>query len=303
MGDAVPMIDDLKFPGHGYPEREAELRRGADATTWARLTQNQPTGGRAVILYDADAEEPQIAATPFLDLGGADQDATQMQIVIDQPRVIWHRASTLAGLDITNLSGEYSNVTVDTTDHFPGDSTPIVWPPISVLIEFGTLTKTQIIVDIINGARINIAASWVRAYAVVTDDAANRPGTSAAYALRAFATPGWPSSSLAQRTVWVGTLTDGAPSSVFAVPAAAKRVALVGCDTSATPPIITSGYIRFWQRPDGPTAMAGNVGNYFVSGNQPGPFVVPNGAAYFDVVSQMGDALTTPFAAVFDLAA
>ncbi len=45
---------------------------------------------------------------------------------------------------------------------------------------------------------------------------------------------------------------------------------------------------------------AHNVGNYLVSGNQPGPFPVPNGAEYFSVTPQVGADL--PFAAIFDLA-
>jgi hypothetical protein len=298
-----PLYDGLVFPGHGMPRRVSMDRPGdgALATKWARLTQGQPTGGRAVILYDNTVIGPQIAGTPFLDLGGDDHDAEQMQIVIDSPRLLWRPFSELAGEPLQNIQGEYDNLEIDTTDDFPGTAAPIIWPPISVLIEFGTLTRTRILVDAVNGARVNVSASAVRAWAVITADATNQPGTSAAYALRAFATPGWPTTGDAQRTVWLGSIAGGGlgTSDVFAVPEYAREVTLVGCDVTATPPAVTVGYIRFWQSPDG-AAGGRNVGNFFVSGAQPGPFRVPNGAAYFDVVSGMGAA--AHFAALFTLA-
>ena len=62
---------------------------------------------------------------------------------------------------------------------------------------------------------------------------------------------------------------------------------------------MTAGFLRFWQSPDG-QAGGNNVGNVFVSGNTPGPFVIPAGAAYFSVYNQGGaSALMT---VVFELA-
>lgn len=289
-----PLTDGLVFPGHAYPWRESDLREGAKATSWARLTQGQPTGGRAVILYDNTVTEPQIAGTPFFDLGGDDHDAVQMQIVIDSPRVIWRSFVSLAGEPVQNLSGEYDNLEIDTGVNFPGTLAPIRWPPLSALIEFGTLTKTRMLVDIINGARVNVTASAVRAWAVITADAAAQPGTSAAYAVRAFATPGWPTRQVAQRTVWLGSVNDGAASSIFAVPERAREVTVIGTSI-ALPPAVTVGYVRFYQDPAG----AHGAGSFIVNGNQPTPFLIPNSAAYFDVVNGSGAALD--LAALFPL--
>lgn len=279
---ARPLEDGVVFPGHGIAFREAQRRLGAKATNWARLTQSQPTGGRAVILYDNTVTEPQIAGTPFLDLGGADDDATQMQIVIDAPRVIERSFVSLQGEPIQLLTGEYDNIEIGSGD-FPGLLDPIRWPPLSVLIEWGTLTRTRMLVDMINGCRVNVTASAVRAWAVITDDAANNPGTSAAYAVRAFATPGWPTQQVAQRTVWLGTVVNNDASEIFPIPLRARQATVVG--TSITnPPAVTVAYIRFYQDPAG----AHGAGTFLINANQPIPFPIPNGAAYFDVINSSG---------------
>jgi len=273
---------------------------GARASRWGRLihgqggTSGQQTlGKKQVLIYDADAETPLAGGPPFFDFGGADHDAEQMQIVIDSPRVIARSFASLAGQQIQNLSGEYDNATIDSAD-FPGTTDPIIWPPISALIEWGTNYRTSVIVDIVNGAKVNVSASAVRAWAIVTADAANAPGTSAAYVLGAFATPGWPGASQAARTVYLGAIDHGASSDVFPVPAFAKRATVISCGDGSE---VTAATLQFWQAQDG----SRNVGNYFVSGNQPGPFVVPNAAAYFSVLSGLA-ADGVLFSVVFDLA-
>lgn len=292
-GPVYPLFDGLVFPGSGMPDRVDDRLEGATASRWGRLAQGQALGKKAVMAYNAEIDTAQIAPVPFFDFGGSDHDAEQMQIVIDSPRVIWRTFASLAGENLQNLSGEYANYEAP-TGNFPGTAAPIAWPSITCMLEWGTNTRTRAIVDMVNGAKVNLSASWVRAFAVIPPDTHNAPGTSAAYVLNAFASPGWPGPSSATRTIQLGTVVAGDASGVFVIPPFAKRATLIGFST-ASPPEITTGYLQFWQSPDG----SNNVGNYFISGNQPGPFLVPNGAAYVSIVSGM--AADTKFAVLFDL--
>jgi hypothetical protein len=84
----------------------------------------------------------------------------------------------------------------------------------------------------------------------------------------------------------VDTVPTGNESDVFEVPKFARRAYVVGCDNT-TPPALAAGYLRFWQSPTG-NAGTSNVGNFFVNGNQPVAFDVPNGAMYFSVYNGSG---------------
>ncbi len=121
---------------------------------------------------------------------------------------------------------------------------------------------------------------------------------SAAYVIAAFASPGFVQAGVAQRTIYVGSPAEGIESEVFSIPRFAKRAYLIGCDPAAAPGI-TIGTIRWWQSADG-VAGANNLGNMFVSGNQPQAFDVPNGAQYFSVLPGMAGSVL--FSVVFDLA-
>lgn len=291
---SVPLLDDVKFPGHGYAERVDDRLIGATASRWGRLAQGQALGKKIVMAYDSTIHAAQVAQLPFFDFGGSDHDAEQIQIVIDSPRALWRSFASLTGQQLQNLSGEYANSEIDTAN-FPGTAAPIIWPPFSVIVEWGTNARTRAIVDCVNGAKLNVSASWVRAYPLVAADAAaNQPGTSAAYVLSAFASPGWASAGNARRTVWLGQILNAGSSGVFDVPPFAKRVTVIAQDPTGA--AVTVATIQFWQDPNGAT----NVGNYLVTGNQPGPFNVPNAAQYFSVLNGAGADLK--FCAVFELA-
>lgn len=284
--NADPLYDNLR-----YPERPIERN---DA--WTELTRGQPLGKRIVLPYDAANLTAQPAPIEFFQLGGLDRNAVQMQIVLSSPCAIPRSAAELIGENIQNLSGEYFNT--GTINDYPGTSDPIVWPPVSVLVEWGTNARAHMIVDAKNGASINVSASWVRCRGLFTADAANAPGTSGLYVMSAFASPGWPSAANAQRTVYLGEIDGGASSDVFAVPPFARRATVIGCD--ATGATVTTAALLFWQSPNGTHC----VGNYFVSGNQPGPFAVPNGAQYFTVVPQVSEfsgSVALLYSVAFDL--
>jgi len=289
-----PLYDFLRYPGSGEPLRREEMTDRDDA--WTELIKGQPLGKRIVMNYDAASADVQPFPIEFFQLGGFNRNAVQMQIALSSPFAIPRTQASLAGIELQNLSGEYGNI--GTTEDYPGTVEPIIWPPVSALVEWGTNARAHAIVDAKNGTILNISASWIRVIGCFTADAANAPGTTGPYVLSAFASPGWPSRSSAQRTIYLGKIDSGDESDVFAVPPFARSATVIGCDpTGAT---VTTATLLFWQSPNGTHC----VGTYFVSGNQPGPFAVPNGGQYFSVIAASGELSGSNallYSVVFDL--
>lgn len=275
-----PPVEHAYLPDN--PERFGQ-------TAWERLIRGRPIGKRIVFEYAPGDEDDQFAPIEFFQLSGEDRDACQMRVVLSSPTIVKVSADNLAGINLQNLSGEYFNNTIGTAD-FPGTGDPVIWPPISALIEWGTNAKTHAICDARNGCPINVSASWLRVRGLITPDAANVPGTPGAYVMSAFASPGWCDGESATRTIFVGTVDATDASDVFAVPPFARRATVVGMDNTG---VIETSYLNFWQSPDGTHP----IGSYFTNGNQPGPFRVPNGAQYFSILA----GATSAYAVLFDL--
>ena len=293
--EATPLFDGLKYPGHGYPERVQE--NSEPLSPFHRLARGQGLGKKTVMLYDPAVEVAQSAPTTILEMQGFDLDAVPIQVTLAPPLAIPRLPASYNGEALQNQTGEFSNLEVG-AGNYPGQTGPIIWPPLSALIRWGVGgARAFAVVDYIGGTKINLGpASFVEVSGVVTPDAINVPGFKGAFVLSAFVGPGNPYGSNAQRTIYVGTLADQAESAIFALPSFARRVSIIGCDEAAGAPALSTGYVRFWQTPAG----THNVGNYFVNGNQPISFPVPNGAQYFSVFSTLGK--TAPFSAVFELA-
>lgn len=292
------LITMPQFPGDGYPPRPGEGPRHRQ-TAWARLCEGGAIGKKTILLYNSDEDAKQPAPVPMLSIEGDDADACQMIITLSPPSVIPLAFAHVSGSFANqNTTGEQDNQQIRTRDPFPGEAGPIVWPSIHAIVEFGTGgTSSRVAVDFVNGARFTVSASFVRVFAsIAATTRSGLIGTSAAYVLGAFASPGFGNIG-AQRTIYVNELDEDAESQVFSVPKFAKRAYLIGCDGGAAPNL-TIGVIRFWQSSDG-LAGGNNVGNQFVSGNQPAAFDVPAAAAYFSVLSGMPG--PTLFSVVFEL--
>jgi hypothetical protein len=295
VGGALP--DRLRGPGlMGDPRRlddEIHDSQGTQRDAWSRLVKGQPLGKMVNLEYDNASATGVVGPQPFFEVGGSDYDACQLQVTFDLPRVI-PAPFISAPLDISNAQGSQNNLEVGAGD-FPGTAAPISWVPIAILIEWGVNSRTFAVVDFKNGAAARIVASWVRAFPIVTTDAAeNAPGTSAIYSLRANLGPGWPHERAAQRTIYVGELAaegPGATSAVFATPPHAIAATIA---SNVAPPGATEGYIVFCQSPDGTNPLA----SYLVD-DQPGRFDIPNGGAYWFIVNASGAA---KYQAIFDLA-
>ena len=302
-GQQAPLSEEMQTPGHGLPERpDAGM---ANLQPFSRLTRGQALGKKSILAYNAATVTGQGSMTTILSIGGqegSDLDACQMQITLSQPRVVKQAFAGIGDFNQQNLSGSYDNTGIGTAN-FPGTAAPIAWPPITAIIEWGLGGTSHVAyVDFVQGATINVTASWVRVHAAVAPDAQYAAGSSGYYELAANVGPGWPKPGIAQRTVFMPAIAPSAESGVFATPPFAHAAIVLSRDPEAVGtgiPELTAAYLRFWQGPTG-VAVGGNVGNYYQSGNQPIDFPVPNAGAYFSVQSQL--AASTKFAVCFQLA-
>jgi hypothetical protein len=256
------------------------------------------------LIYDHEIEKAQQAPVDMITVEGDDLDAWQLVLTLHPPRVIPLPFDEVRQrLDNQNLTGEQTNSDISPR-HFPGTKRPVRWPPLEALIEFGVGgVSTEAIVDYLNGVTLSVTASYLRVHALVSQSKRDGDifGTSAAYYLAAHVGPGFVK-SLAQRTIFVGDVRNREESDVFDVPKFAKRASVIGSGRSHAhhhhrEPILFTGWIRFWQSPDG----SGGVGDFFVSGNQPMASDIPNGGQYFSVFNESGRhmKLSTPFELVF----
>ncbi len=293
-----PLGGDPRFPGHGYPPRRGEDRPAG--SPWGRLCRGGAIGKKANFVYDAGNLRAQ-KSEEFLRVAGDDADAQQITLTIAPPLVVPQLFTTLLRNNPSNVTGEKDNAQ-DAFVNFPGTARPTIWPPIEAVINWGVGgTSVSAVVDIVNGATVNVVASFIKVYAQVPDlTRADLSLTSAVYVVSAFVGPGFPRPGTAQSTVNVGEIESLDESGVFAIPRFAKTAYVIGCDPEAGPDVNASvGTIRFWRSSDG-VVGGDNVGNFICSGAQPQGFDVPGGAAYASILSGM--AVDARFLIVYNLA-
>lgn len=290
-----PMNNDLVYPGHGYPENPREDRPGL--SPFGRMAKGQGLGKSSLLFYDGNSDNTQPSQVSMLTIEGDNLDACQLTVTLAPPRVIALPFVDLVDLDLQVLTGEQDNAEAP-SGNFPGTASPLSWPPLEAKVEWGVHgAASQAIVDYINGVTFSVVASYLRVTALTTQTLDNNgvDGTSAAYYLASFVGPGWARGN-AQRTIYVGDVTDQSESARYPIPAFARRAWMFGNDQSSNPPLLTAGTLRLWQSPQGATCVA----NYFQNGNQPVSFEIPNAAQYFSVVNGSG-AVIRP-GVVFELA-
>jgi hypothetical protein len=295
-----PLSGDPRYPGRGYLPRPGEDRPALSA--WGRLSRGGALGKKANLAYRASDVSTQNAVVPILNVEGDDADAQQVVITLGQPLVVAQPFSqALATSSPQNITGEQDNLQMQSRTSFPGTpGVPVVWPPISAVIEWGIGgASNTAVVDFVDGANVTVLASFVRVKAAIESLAdTGVTGTSAIYTLYAQVGPGF-SRCHAQRTIFVGSVASLAESGLHAVPKFAKSAYLIGCDPTAGSAVaVTVATLRFWQSPDG-AAGGRNVGNFFFTGNVYIPAPVPNAAMYASVVSGM--AASTRFLVVYEL--
>jgi hypothetical protein len=287
-----PLSGELVYPGHGYPPRRGEDRPAL--SPWGRMAKGGAIGKKTVLLYNAQETGRQSSPVPILTVAGDDLDAQPCVLTLLPPLIIpLPFTGLLSGANLQNLTGEQNNL--EQTGNFPGTAEPPLWPPFEAVVEWGIGgASARATVDFANGVVVpNLMASWIRVHAISPVGSAVT-GTSAAYVLYAFLGPG-PGVGHGRRTVWVGELTAGSESAAFPIQRFAQRATIAGADDAATP-ATTNATLRFWQD-IGKTSC---VANYVVTGDQPLPFEIPNGAAFASVRNNMG--VTARFGILYTLA-
>jgi hypothetical protein len=289
---------DPIYPGNGLPPRPGEDRPGL--SPFGRLAMGQVLGHSSILVYDSDASGVQDASVDMINVEGDDLDALQLVVTLHPPRVIPIAFEEVGRiLAQQNLTGEQSTAEV-AIDHFPGTKHSIRWPPLEATVEFGVGgVATKVVVDYLNGVTFTVpSASFLRVSALVTQskEDGDITGTSAAYYLAAHVGPGF-AESHAQRTIFVGHIDNRHESEIFDVPKFAKVATLIGTREHHRhrQPILSVGWIRFWQSPDGHEG----VSDAFISDGQ-SHVEVPNAAQYFSVYNESGHKMK--MAAIFELA-
>lgn len=275
-----PLSRELRYPEHGYPPRSGEDRPGLSA--WERLARGGALGKKSVLVYNAARRSTvQSSAVSILRVQGDDGDAQHLTLTLAPPLVIPLPFSPLLASGAQNLTGEQNNAEVASRGNFPGALSPIAWPPIEAIIEWGVGgTCATVAVDFLNGTAVNLVASSLEVHAAIAAAPEAIAGTSAAYVLGAWVGPGFARPGVAQKTVYVGTLHGYRESNAAPIPRFARSAYVLASDHSSAPPV-TRATLRFWQSPD----RTNNVGNVVIVGRQPTPFDIPAGAAYASVLS------------------
>lgn len=289
-----PLYGHPIYPNNGYPARPGENRPGL--SPFGRLAMCQTLGKSSILIYDARADPRKIPIVDMIAIEGDDLDAQQLVLTLHPPRVVPLPFSAVRDvLGQQNLTGEQDNAEV-TAGNFPGTPHPIRWPPLEAQIEFGVGgVSTKAIVDYTNGITLSVQASYLRAHALVSQSREGDIfGTSAAYYLAAHVGPGF-AESHTQRTIFLGEVDDGDETPAFDVPKFAKLARLVGCRADCGAPVITVGWVRFWQSPNGTNCVA----DLFVA-NHETRIEVSNAGQYFTVLNQSGHCMR--MSVIFELA-
>lgn len=294
-GGEGPLYGGLRYPGNGYQQRPGEDRPALSA--WGRLARGGALGKKANLIFNLNRIGRQPSPVSILQIEGDSADALQLVVTLGQPLVVPEPFSSALEFDLQNLTTTKDNQQIQSSVSFPGLITPIQWPPMVALLEWGVGgCGFDAEVDFVNGATVCVAASYLRIRGAFDERfGSGISGTSAAYSLFAQVGPGL-ARTHAQRTIYAGRIASLAEGSVLSVPKFARRAYVVGCDETAAPnTAVTVATLRFWQSPD----KTNNVGNFFFSGNQPFSCPIPNAAAYASV--ENGMAAETLFSVVFDL--
>jgi hypothetical protein len=291
----------MRYPGNGMP-KVASSEPGGDRAPdhpFAFLAKNRQIGKRVVLpfitpvgLHPSSSVQTQPAPLSILNLQGADQDTTQICVVLSEPKYIPSISSITElanGGDIQRLTGEQDNIDLAGTSSNCGGAVRggtadvQIGNPVAVLEWGAGGVSSRAEIDFHNGLAINVVASWLRLLAFVESPTVQVG--SFPYVLAGFVGPGTPKPNNAQRTMPLGTIDIDTAGNVFTVPRFAKSVMLCGGNQAGDAYTAT---IRFWRSTSGPADYSSvPVAAFLFAANAANaiPVPVPNGAYYFDVVS------------------
>lgn len=309
---------DEYFEEDFHAEAEAARRlRGyhgeKQMSRWERLQAGKTVGKLATMLVQGAGVFNGIqfkntlapAPTNILNVQGADADAQDLCVTVMPPQF----TATQAGMQVSDVQSAQDPIDWSTAASGFGGFTSAAAPDAQLpnlvaRVEWGVggVGRNIAEVDIANGCRINLTASYVRVYAFRDQFPA---GASLFATIGAFIGPGTARVNDARRTYQIAGLDQNVESALLSIPRYARSVSLFGWNSNHD---LFSGTIRFYRNAVTPMVVGNEVAEMFFSGNVANALQVPipNGAYYFSVVSAIaGPAAGVQFnqiQAMFDLA-
>lgn len=289
-------MSDMYFLPQPFPPFDKNGGGGGNQgpSGWTALANGKTIGNSAVI--DFDNANVNQSSVNILEVSGQDKDSLQLSITFAPP--------LFAPPGSDAFQDNHEVLTAPNSGYANGVNSPLLANVLGVILWGSGGNSNKAVVDINNGATVNLSASFVRVMGLV--DNRTIAGESMRYRIGAQISPGHTIGGGATCTVPVASdLGVNVESAVFPVPRFAKTVTVLGSSIIAGPPpgvvgTLFTGWIRFWHSPTGPLVgthngellYAGNVGNSL-------PVRIPNGANYFTIMS--GIAAPNHIMAVFDL--
>lgn len=260
---------------------------------WSRLSRGQTLGKRVVVQMVPAQGEIVAAPVNMLTVGNeSDETAMNLGLTLHPPEII-----TIPGTlpdNIQSASGEQDNIAR------LGDG-GTNWPLMQALVEWGIGgVQGQATVDFVNGATMNLQASWVRVGAIIINDGFLTRGV---MVVRAQLGPSHSAPSRAQTTVLMDDIVaHGLIGNIFPIPRYAKDVnILLNNIAAAVQPDFDIIFFR------GPNVAAPLAGRAIYSSAASGvfrygePCPIPDGAFYYAIRNTQA-AQGATYRAVFNLA-
>lgn len=307
-------------------------------TGWTALIQDKTIGKRIAIgAQSTDSGIVQGNSLNILQVAAPNEFAQQLQIVLSSPKLVpdFQFPGGIVPTDgtIQDASGDRDNY--DFYRH-PNPAGDVSWMQAIAVIEWGIGgVQYKAEVDFLNGLCINLVASWVRVGAFIDAVFINNDVqvilSGGAYIVSAFIGPGYPKSNNAQRTFYIGEVTEpanviwrGFPKygygninetdpalaplfgkvNLFPIPYFAKTATVIAYrDDGSGVPLPWDLDIIFYRD----VRSLWSLGHYHFTPDIREPCRIPNGAMYFSVRNRVpGNPQivppTFPVSVIFDLA-
>lgn len=273
---SIPLDGSKANPGAGHN------------TPWAMLRAGKSCGKSVDVLFTTPllAQVQAIAFNDVLRIDGNDDDAIALSVFLCPPTLLKNEnALPTANGQTVQISGAQTNVQITPPSFIapgPGPSFP---NPVA-LISWGVGgVSCDAEVDIINGANIDITASFLRVqvgFDTFPSGQYGDPSFVHPYQFTAFVGPGRQRTTPPTRTLLTSAvLNDGDESIPRPVPRFARRVNVAGNTLAA---VLAAGRIMFYRDQNKLTL----VGNMLWSANNQVPIVVPQGGFYWTIVNNSG---------------
>jgi hypothetical protein len=269
---------------------------------WESLIRGNTAGKRANVFIDSGDNGQISGIIDMINVQSDDQNAHQICLTLSPPKVVFPLPVLFSGADqqaVQQATGERDNSQLVSDPSFS-------WALPFAKVDWGVGgVSNEVLADISNGLCLNLQASFLRVSCGVNNSASFFPGSTSVYVLSAFVGPGYPKANNAQFTVTSKeTLNFHQDSSAHVIPKFAKQVSLFGRQQLVAGGGFGAPFaarLRFMSS----TFIPGAFAEVFFDETNNKKVDIPNGAYYFNVISETPDAPPPGSAlfwrAVFDL--